>query len=372
MKVELQNFQPLKVFNQFMKGSVKTDNHAVTHSEHQIDKKNVATNIVNNRLNEALGLPAQNASNDNNIFDFDAVGKNILGFVSDAINHAKENGATEGELKQMLSDAKKGIKEGLTDASKELKESGLLSKEIKHGIHETKDFLKEGLKSLSDDLFKTETSLVSGLSSYREANHYNLAKDASFSFTTQEGDQVDITFNSNYLQQSASVLKLSDQSLDYASSKQSSFQAAFSFEVNGELNEDEQQAINALMGNLQNVSDLFFDGNLEDAFEEAQTILMDTTHLAAFSMDLQRTETVASIKEYQQVMPGKAIAEQFVPLNNELTDAYQHAKPFAIEAHLTELLSWLMPEQEGTDNLLEYSQAVFEQLANQDALLGAK
>lgn len=374
MKVDMQHFKPLAMFQQFAKGTVKTDNSSSENMGHHIDKKNVATNIVNNKLNDALGIPSQGASNDAELFDFETVGKNILSFVSNAINNAKDNGASESELKQMLSDAKKGIKEGLGEASKELQESGLLSKDIKQGIDATQSFLNDGLKVLNDDLFNhglsnANKSSLSGLTSYREASHYNLTKDAAFSFTTKEGDQVNITFNSDYLQQSASAFELSENSLDFASSKMSSFQAAFSFEVNGELNEDEQQAINELMGNLQNVSDLFFEGNIEEAFEQAKEISMDPTHLAAFSMDLQRTETVASIKEYQQVMPGKEIAQQMMPLNDELEKAYEHAKPFAIEEHLTDLLSWLMPEQENSDDLLKYTQGVFDQLKNLSNLL---
>lgn len=368
MKVDMQNFRPLAMFNPLAKGSVKTDVGSTLHPNNHIDKNSVATNIVNSRLNEALGLTAKSASNDADIFDFESVGKNILSFVTDAISHAKDNGASDDKLKAMLADAKKGIKEGLADASKELKESGLLSDEIKQGINDTKHFLKDGLQAFSDNLFDSSESGLTGLSSYSEASHYNLTKDASFSFTTKEGDEVNITFNSDYLQQSASALKMTDSGLDFASSQSTSFQAAFSFSVNGDLNDNEQQAINELMDKLQNVSDTFFDGNLEEAFEKAKEISMDPTHLASFSMDLKRTETIASIKEYQQVMPGKEIAEQLVPLNDDLIDVYEHAKPFAIEEHLTDLLSWLMPEKKEAPDLLAYSQAVFEQLQNLDTM----
>jgi hypothetical protein len=51
-----------------------------------------------------------------------------------------------------------------------------------------------------------------------------------------------------------------------------------------------------------------------------------------------------SIKEYQQVMPGKELAQRFIPINDELTKAYEQAKPFAIEEYLTELLQWLVQE----------------------------
>ena len=364
MKVDMQSFQPLSLFNQFTKGNLKTANNTVAQENTHINKQNIATNVVNNRLNEALGIPSQAVTKSSDVFDFEKVTKNILNFVSGAISHAKDNGATEGELKKMLSDAKKGIKEGLSEASEELSGLGLMSENIQQGIEETSKQLKHGLQKLSEELFTSSENLPSAINSYREASHYNLTQDASFKFTTKEGDQVNITFNSDYLQQSASVLNSSENSLDYVSSQKMSFQGAFSFEVNGELNQDEQLALNELMGSLQNVSDLFFDGNLEEAFEEAKTISMDPTHLASFSMDLQRTETVVSIKEYQQVMPGKELAERFIPINDELTNAYDQAKPFAIEEHLNELLRWLAPDEKEKDNFLDYSQSVFEKLSS--------
>jgi hypothetical protein len=363
MKVDMKNFQPLAMFNQFTKSNVKIDS-SIKELNHHIDKNHIAINVVNNRLNEAFGIPKNSASIDTDIFDFDAVSTNILKFVTGAINNAKENGATEGELNIMLSDARKGIKDGLAGASEELAELGLLSNGIKQGIEETTHQLESGLKIFADELFDNTQDMSLPLSSYKEATHYNLTKDASFKFTTKEGDQVNITFNSDYLQQSASITNLSENSLYHASSKETSFQALFTFEVNGELNEGEQQAINELIASLQNVSDLFFNGDLEDAFEEAKTISMDPTHLAAFSMDLQRTETVVSIKEYQQAMPGKALAQQFNPINDLLTNVYDQARPFVIEDHLTELLQWLAPENKKTDDFLDYSQSIFDQLSH--------
>ncbi|PKG39315.1 DUF5610 domain-containing protein [Psychromonas sp. Urea-02u-13] len=364
MKVDMQNFQPLAMFNQLTQGNVKIASDAKALNDNHIDKNNVAANVVNNRLNEALGLPAQGANKDVTVFDFETVTKNILNVVTGAINNAKNNGATEGELNKMLSDAQKGMKEGLNGASKELAELGLLTSNIKQGIDETAKQLTSGLNTFADEILANTDSPPMGLTSYKEASHYNLTKDASFKFITKEGDQVNITFNSEYLQQNVSVSNLTENGLNHASSQKTSSQTAFSFEVNGELNEDEQQTINKLLGSLQNVSDLFFNGDLEDAFDEAQTISMDPTHLAAFSMDLNRSETVASIKEYQKVMPGKELAQNFRPINDELTQAYEQAKPFAIEEHLTELLQWLAPDDKESDNLLEYSESVFEQLAN--------
>jgi len=373
MKVDMQNFQPLAMSNQQMKGMLKIDNGSGSELGSRVDKNNVATNIVNNKLNDALGIRHQPASNSSGEFDIEGVAKNIISFVSSTINTAKDNGATPDKLEKMLNDAKKGINEGLNEASKALEESGLLTEEISAGINQVDKLLSDGLEDFSDDLFEADKGVMTGLSGYREATHYSLSKDASYSITTKEGDEINITFNSNYLQQNASSISSSAQSSDYSSQK-TTFQSAFSFEINGELNEDEQQAVNELMASLQNVSELFFSGDFDEAFASAKETAMDPSQLASFSMDLQRTETIVSIQEYQQVMPGKDLAEQLFPINNELKSIHEQAKPFAIEEHLTELLGWLIPDQEGSADLLEYSQVIFDRLerldATQDSTMG--
>lgn len=358
MNVDIQNFQPLAMFNQFAKGMLKIDNGSITHNNNHIDKQNRAANIVNNKLNEALGIPTQFCSNNSNQFDFESVANNIPGFVSNAINEAKDNGATRDKLEKMLFDAKIGINKGFSEASKLLQKLGLFNDEVEEGIDKASEQLIDGLQNFTRNLFKSSDSASTAVSSYREAMFYSLSKDASYSIATKEGDEINITFNSNYRQQSSSS--------DYSSYQQSTFQGAFSFEINGDLNEHEQQAINELMGSLQNVSELFFTGDFDQAFDNALKISMDPTHLAAFSMDLQRTETIVSIKEYQQFMPGKELAEQFIPLNNELMKSYEKAKPFMIEEHLTDLLAWLMTDKNESEDLLKYSQAVFDKLQNSD------
>ncbi|WP_413699199.1 DUF5610 domain-containing protein [Psychromonas sp. KJ10-10] len=326
MQVDMQNFQPLKMFNHLAKGNIRVDSNSHSNQTNHINKKEVATDVVNNKLNEALGISSNTKSNKTSEFDFETVANNILSFVTGAISKAKDNGASDETLENMLSDAQKGLKEGLASASDELAQLGLLSAEITKGIDETATQLKNGLESFSEELFTPTEQLQTGFSSYKEGGYYNLTEDASFQFTTNEGDKVSITFNSDYQQQTASVLNLSEDSLDYSSSTMTSFEGSFNFEVNGDLNEDEQRAINELMNSLQQVSDLFFDGELEDAFDEATQISMDPTHLASFSMDLQRTETVVSIKEYQQVMPGKEIAQRFNPVNDQLAKAHEPGK----------------------------------------------
>ena len=136
-----------------------------------------------------------------------------------------------------------------------------------------------------------------------------------------------ISFADAYQSQSSSRYQKTDDSQSFSTQFSESRELSFSMSVNGELNEDEQQAINDLMAELQDVSKTFFSGDLDKAFEQAQELSLGNEQLVAFSMDLRQSKTVAAIKEYEQIKPTseKAIAETVRhPAIAQLTLLNQH------------------------------------------------
>lgn len=259
----------------------------------------------------------------------------------------------------MLNQAKNGIETGIKEASAELEDSGLMTDDIKEGIAKSRGLMNKGLDEFESTLDRSNVSSAN----YAQASSYNLSNGAELTIKTQEGDEIRIRFNSDYQHQNASVYQLNSRNESFAYQDSKSYSASFSFEVNGDLNEEEQEAINALMSDLQKVSDDFFSGSLENAFEQASEINMDTSQLAAFSMNLQQTESLVSVKEYRSNMPGVDLAKQLVPLNEGLEQAYDKAKPLSIETELVGLLKWLNQEREQADKFIAYSQSLFDQLS---------
>ena len=51
---------------------------------------------------EQLGLPVEQKQADKPLFDFDEIVKNVLDFVSGAVNKAKVNGADDDKLKNVF------------------------------------------------------------------------------------------------------------------------------------------------------------------------------------------------------------------------------------------------------------------------------
>jgi hypothetical protein len=319
----------------------------------------IASRVMQDKLSNSLSMPPTSANKAESLFDFEEVAKNVLGFVKTAVLNAQSNGASDDKLKDILNQARSGIETGIKEASEELEDSGLMTDDIQEGIAKSSELMNKGLDEFESALERPKASSVN----YAQASSYNLSNGADLTIKTQEGDEIRISFNSGYQHQNASVYQSNNQNESFAYQDSKSYSAAFSFEVNGDLNEEEQEAINALMSDLQKVSDDFFSGSLEDAFEQASKINMDTSQLAAFSMNLQQTESLVSVKEYRSNMPGIDLAKQLTPLNEGLEKAYEQAKPLSIENELAGILQWLNQEREQADKFIEYSQSLFDQLA---------
>jgi hypothetical protein len=363
MKIGSSGYQPASLFNQLFKKSDKAQAHSqMSGSVHFSKNTQIASKVMQDKLSNSLSMPPTSNNKAESLFDFEEVAKNVLGFVKTAVLNAQSNGASDDKLKDMLTQARSGIETGINEASEELKSSGLMTDGIEEGISKSHELMNKGLDEFESTLEKPQASSVN----YAQASSYSLSKGSELTIKTQEGDEVRISFNSDYQHQNAAAYQSNNQSESFAYQDSKSYSASFSFEVNGDLNEEEQEAINALMSDLQKVSDNFFSGSLEDAFEQASKINMDTSQLAAFSMDLKQTESLVSVKEYRSNMPGLDLAKQLAPLNEGLEQAYEQAKPLSIENELAGILQWLNQEREQADKFIEYSQSLFDQLASRD------
>lgn len=295
------------------------------------------------------------------LFDFEEIAKNVLSFVKGAILGAKADGADNDKLTNMFEQARKGVEQGIGEAVEELKDSELYTDEIEQGIEKSRELIFDGLDEFEQSIFNPDKKAPSD-AAFNGQNFYQLDNGASFEIKTAEGDIIKLTYNSQFSSSEQLSYNKSEEgeSLSYSSSQSSS--QAYSFSVEGDLNEDEVAAINELMSDLQEVSNEFFNGSLDEAFEQAKNLNLDSPQLVAMSMNLQQTEVRASVREYQTTQPGREVAKQLEPINEGLKESYDKAKPLNIENQLTQLLTWLNQQQANKENLLDYSTSFFEQL----------
>lgn len=361
MKIGNYGFTPNNNINKFNnKADIQQPTIQSPQDSYQQRGKELAAKVLGDKMAEQLGLPIAEKKADKPLFDFDEIVKNVLDFVSGAVNKAKANGANDEKLKGMLGDARKGVQIGIDDAVDELKGTGVFNDEMEEGINKSKEGIYNGLDKFEESLFNPQPASVN----ISQAQYVSMTSNAEYKFTTAEGDEVSISFADAFESQSASGYQRNSDSESFASSSSQSRQVSFSMSVNGDLNEQEQEAINAMMEDLQDLSKTFFGGDLDEAFEQAQELSLDSDQLVAFSMDLRQTKTIATVKSYEEYKPApeKQVAEGLAPFNDDLKSAFEKAGELGLQNQLAGILQWLNQDQEQIDKLVDYTKSMFENL----------
>lgn len=87
-----------------------------------------------------------------------------------------------------------------------------------------------------------------------------------------------------------------------------SFSSDFSLNIEGDLNDAEQQSITNLMQAMSQISHDFFQGGASNAFSQAQNMGFETDQIANFSMNANNQQSVKAMAAYQQTaMPEQNI-----------------------------------------------------------------
>ncbi|MBG9997144.1 DUF5610 domain-containing protein [Pseudoalteromonas sp. NZS127_1] len=361
MKIGNYGFTPNNNINKFNnKADIQQPTITSPQDSYQQRGRELAAKVLGDKMAEQLGLPIAEKKADKPLFDFDEIVKNVLDFVSRAVNKAKANGADDEKLKDMLGDARKGVQIGIDDAVDELKGTGVFNDDMEEGINKSKEGIYNGLDKFEESLFNPQPASVN----ISQAQYVSMTSNAEYKFTTAEGDEVSISFADAFESQSASGYQQNSNSESFASSSSQSRQVSFSMSVNGDLNEQEQEAINAMMEDLQDLSKTFFGGDLDEAFEQAQELSLDSDQLVAFSMDLRQTKTIATVKSYEEYRPApeKRVAEGLAPFNDDLKNAFEKAGELGLQNQLAGILQWLNQDQEQIDKLVDYTKSMFENL----------
>lgn len=313
----------------------------------------------------------QTKSADNeHIFDFNEVAKNVLEFVSSTLKGAKSNGASDEKIANLFKQARQGVEQGFSDAQEELSDINKLDGEVSEGIGKSRDLIDQGInqleKQLRPDAFvgssggaaatvptqsspNGDTSRVAQLSTSIDYQSYaakSLENTSDLSITTADGDVVTISF-SDYAQNSNS------QQLSYANnsngeqfgflSSQSSYRETnFSFSVDGNLDEGEKKAIGDLIKEISKIEKSFFNGNIDKAFKQALKLGYDSSELSGFQLDLTQTKMAVVSQKYTEVAQ---LDNQ--PNNNAIANTIKPVKDFVAQYNqLNDLTNTLFSDQQ--------------------------
>lgn len=341
------------------------------------EKRQTALRILNNLLTKAyekIGSHGQSsATADYTAFEpltAEKAANNILGFIERRLTQDAADGATQEQLKARLEAGLSGFEKGFGDAKEQLKALELLSPEVDTDIAKTHDLVLKGIDALRakfitdssatpDSATTDNTAPVTKINSSTPAStpatlappnplaastplaatsglasssyEYGRAREFSFQLQTKEGDTVTINARSS---EGLAYQTAQDGSSKTTNASYSASQS-MSWEVSGNLNEDEMKSINELLNRVDHLAQKFFDGNLDSAFAQAKNLGYDDTQIGSFSLNLAQADiqqVTQAYKVFEPAPPSDATAplsEQLLPLGHFMRDLLDSLKQAA-------------------------------------------
>jgi hypothetical protein len=287
------------------------------------------------------------------LFDFEEIAKNVLNFVGGAIKKAQGRGDDEGELNKLFEQATSGVLKGIKLAEQDL--AGFLNEDIASGISRSKSLIEDGIANLKREIFNpksidldnTDQSVVNSITLFDEK-----LESRELSIRTKDGDTVNIIFEDlkqfelsqkqsqqnaqqenqdsktilpeqvksnnastsvvetkspvtdaiedvDVITKDADAVKINTKSVE-----QNVFfyqENSFSYSVKGELDENELRAIGQLVADTNELAKVFFNGDIQTAFNQALELGFDEQELSSFALQLTKIENTQVIKAYETV-----------------------------------------------------------------------
>ena len=272
-----------------------------------------AQKVLANRLAERLGLQPGALDGKSSDYTPEKVAGRILGFIEQRLQGEAALGADPAKLQGLLSQAREGVEKGFAEARKILDGLGVLNGKVATDIDDTYARIQDGLGALDQRFSDTAPSRTgtTAVAAYSE-RFAAQAETFELSVTTREGDRLRISIaqaSANWSQTSVAAASNSDGAALLASSQSGSLQiGAWQVSVEGELNEQERAALEKLFGQVQELSNKFYAGDLSGAFDRAMALEMDGEQLASMSLRLTQTSVRQATDAYSVVSEqgGKA------------------------------------------------------------------
>lgn len=253
-----------------------------------VDK--LAENIPGMSASEMKGLDA-------NDYSPEKVALRISDFVAQGLEQARSRGASDADLDRMYKAAVSGVEKGFKEATEILKELDMFTADISATIDQTKDLTFEALAGIAPS-GETSSSRQTSISA---AERYSKAESFSMDVMTKEGDKVSIRFNSE-ASQTASLGAYSDDNssaISYGIERNAS--SSYSFSVEGDLNEEELDALTTLIQDINLIADDFYSGDVQGAFEQATELEMDKSQLMNLNVTMTQSASYSAVAAYEQV-----------------------------------------------------------------------
>lgn len=286
------------------------------------------------------------------ISGLDKVAEVVFGFVAQRLEKEKEEGADQERLSALAEQAKAGVAKGIGDAGRVLEQLNEMNSALEEQSANLKETITDKIDEVifgkaSDDTLEQEvaalteeTLLEQGVTDGAQAGpiaavptqsaqaprtfeplvsnfltekpsfaayqgSFEASRRDSFSIdiTTQDGDTISLSVLSGGSLSQTSELVANGQGRQLAATQEFERFSALSFEVNGDIDEAEQVAIEALFEQVNQLANQFYSGDVGAAFEAALALDFDVSEISGFDLSLQTSQSVRVAEAYQQISP---------------------------------------------------------------------
>ncbi len=291
-------------------------------------------NVLEKALSDGLGKRLGLDSNGRESSPARTITKNVLSFVRQELREARNSGASEQQLQGLLNQAREGIEQGFSSARDALQGRYNYEPGLERQIERAYNKIQRGLERL-DNRFtpnvdastvsdSSDSEIVSdnttGVSEPQLPNSPTQLQQVEFSKTksvqrsssfdlsikTQEGDTVTLSIEKFYNKQLSKQAVINEDGFTVNVDRQVERGKEISYQVSGDINEQEQAAIDSLIKKIDRLADKFYSGNIAGAFQKATRIGIDSEQLANFSVNLQSSKIVEVTKTYREVQGVQA------------------------------------------------------------------
>lgn len=294
-----------------------------------------------NRLAERLGLEPGALASKANDYTPEKVAGRILGFIEQRLQSEQAAGADPSKLKGLLEQARSGVEKGFAEARKILDGMGVLQGKVASDIDDTYQKIQDGFSDL-DKRFNPDAALVGGSTNIAAYSERFAAQAETFDMevTTRDGDRLRISIaqaSANWSQSGVVASSNGNGSSVVASSQSGNLQiGAWQVSVDGELDDEERAALEKLFGQVQDLSNKFYAGDLSGAFDRAMALEMDGEQLASMSLRLTQTTMRQATDAYSAVaqdggQAASAVNSSLIDYAQGLLDALRSANQVAEE-----------------------------------------
>ena len=239
------------------------------------------------------------------------VSDRIMNFVSARVLSEQDS----EKQQELMQQARAGVEQGFAEARDILDSLSVLNGKVKDDVDKTYDLIQQGLDKLNqqingqsdEDQESQETdneAKVEASGQLSMQSRYSRSESTRVEILTNEGDKILVEVFKNQSAEQQTRLQQSEDGNSFSSSRSISASAGISYQVEGDLNSDEQQAIDELMANIANVSERFFSGDVQNAFQYALNMDFNTQELTQFSLNMSYQESrQVAINTYGSYLP---------------------------------------------------------------------